>query len=657
MINTQSRQFSPNRNMFTVKGAIAAMTMLAMPAAQAGDVRLYVLAPQPPASLQTVETQGSDKPAYAHSYDISYNTVEQQIRNEIKKANIDLGGAVVCEGACPDVHWHVNVSNDFSFTLKNQPVVTAFGNAQDNGVDVYLKTQFKLHTVVSARLWADPATGHVEGTANVPIDLVIGMEATSKLALWPEVKSISSYCESTKLQETACVKLTLDDKNIDLSDPKGIAVGVGTALGGLIGASPLAAGIGDPLSGLIVGKLISEEAVKIAERKVQDEANKVLNNVLQVANIRATWLASNYVDAKATQANAVKSKLLDTKLPGVNKSLQELSTAFGLSLDVQTRTSSGDVHVIVTPRFAANPAGGTLAGKLRMPKEACVYGEWTMGTIPLGLQTVPGNVDLPGKVGKPCSDIISASDIKLAGYLGADPKILKVGANPLPNWKPTGSFKLIGNMTEVKHGNVLQSQLRQRGSTRRTATGYYECSFEISGLPGADIIELTFKGKAAERMAGFQKDPHRYVEVAAAGLSAALDDAWSKAGPPVVIGGDGKCGPGTVKAPHYEPEGWLDRIGDLLDMDKCAVCGVKLDEGMLKAANMKPVLENPALKPLFDALAAGRALPAATRTPATQAPATQAPGAQQAPGGVQHAPTLRPQLQRPGLQKGVETPK
>ena len=155
MINTQSRQFSPNRNMFTVKAAIAVMTMLAMPAAQAGDVRLYVLAPQPPASLQTVETQGSDKPAYAHSYDISYNTVEQQIRNEIKKANIDLGGAVVCEGACPDVHWHVNVSNDFSFTLKNQPVVTAFGNAQDNGVDVYLKTQFKLHTVVSARLWAD----------------------------------------------------------------------------------------------------------------------------------------------------------------------------------------------------------------------------------------------------------------------------------------------------------------------------------------------------------------------------------------------------------------------------------------------------------------------------------------------------------------------
>jgi len=635
--------------------SLAAVALTATSAANAADVRLFVLAPQPPTSLKTVETQGADKPAYAHSYSIPYTTVEQQIRNEIKKANIDLGGAVVCEGACPDVHWHVNVSNDFSFTEKNQPVVTAFGNAQDNGVDVSLKTQFKLHIVVSARLWADPATGHVEGTASVPIDLLIGMQANSKLALWPEVKSISSYCEATKLQETACVKLTLDGKNIDLSDPKGIAVGVGMALGGLIGGSPLAAGIADPLSGLLVGKLISEEVVKIAERKVQEEANKVLNNVLQVASIRATWLASNYVDAKATQASAVKSKLLDTKLPGVNKSLQELSTAFGLSLDVQTRTSSGDVYVIVTPRFAANPAGSKLVGKLRMPKEACVYGEWRMGTIPLGLTTVENNLDLAGKVGTPCANIMPASDIKLAGYLGADPKILKVGANPLPNWKPAGTFKLTGNLSEYKHGTVLQTQMRRTGgSTRRTATGYYECGFEISGLPSADIIELAFKGKAAERMPGFQQEPHRYVEVSAAGVSAALDADWKKAGPPVVIGGEGKCTAGKLKVPHYEPQSWLDRVTDLLDLDKCPNCDIKLEEGMLKAANMKPILENPALKPLFDALETGKPLPAATKTPATQAPATQqAPSAT----GVQRAPVLRPQLQRPGMQKGVETPK
>ena len=654
---------SPNRNTSFVTALLAA-TLLAASAAQARDVRLYVLAPQPPASLKTVETQGSDKPAYAHSYALSYDALEHNIRNEVKKTDIDLGGTVKCEGACPDVHWHVSVNTDFSFTQKNQPTVAAFGNAQDNGVDAALQTQFKLHTVISGRLWASPVTGDVEGKVDIPIDLVIGFQANSKLGLWPEVKSIAAYCESTKLQETVCVKLTLDDKNIDLSDAHGVAVAVGTALGGLIGASPLAAGIGDPLSGMIVGALISNEAAKIAEQKVQDEANKALNEAMKVASIRATWIAGTYVDAKVTQVNAVKNKLLDSKLPGVNKSLAELATAFGLSLDVQTKTSSSDVTVIVTPRFAANPAGGTLTGKLRMPKEACVYGEWQYGTIPLGLATVDANRDLAGKVGTPCAALMPSSDVKLAGYLGADPKILKVGADPLPNWKPSGSFKLTGNLSEVKHGNVLSSQVRQSGTKRHTATGYYECSFAITGLPGADIIELDFKGKAAERMAGFQQHPHRYLEVAAAGVAAALDDGWQKAGPPVIIGGDGKCGAGSVKVPHYEPESWLDRIGDLIDMDKCAVCGIKLDEGMLKASNMKPVLENPALKPLFEALAAGRALPAATQTPAAQTPAAQAPAAQapagrQAPesGLQQHGPALRPELQRPGLQKGVTTPK
>ena len=635
--------------------ALAALALLATSAAHAGDVRLFVLAPQPPTSLKSVETQGSDKPAYAHSYNISFDTVEQQIRNEIKKSNIDVGGAVICEGACPNVYWHINVNNDFAFTQKNQPVVTAFGNAQDNGVDVALKTQFKVSIVICARLWADPATGHVEGTANVPINLLIDMQANSRLALWPEVKSISSYCEATKLQETACVKLTLANSNVDLSDPKGIAVAVGTALGGLIGGSPLAAGIADPLSGLIAGELISKELVKIAEQKVQAEANKVFNAALQVASVRATWLASTYVDAKATQANAVKSKLLDAKLPGINKSLQELSDAFGLTLDVQTRTSSGDVYVIVTPRFTANPAGKTLIGKVRMPKDACVYGEWTYGTLPLGLKTVDANLDLAGKVGKPCADIMASADIRLAGYLGADPKLVKVGANPLPNWKPLGTFKLTGNVSEYKHDKPVPTQLpaqmrRTSGSTRHAATGYYECSFEVSGLPSADIIQLEFRGKAAERMAGYQQDPHRFLEVSAGGYSAAADADWKQAGPPVVIGGEGKCTAGKVKAPHYQAESWLDRVSDLLDLDKCAVCGIKLDEGMLKASNMKPVLENPALKPLFEALEAGKPLPAATQVPATQTPATQ-----QSPAGKQLAPALRQQMQRPGVQK--ETPK
>src|SRR3569833_519256 len=148
------------------KTLLAASTLLAMPAAQAGDVRLYVLAPQPPTSLQTVETQGSDKPAYSHSYNIPYVTVEQQIRNEIKsKADVSIGGTADCD-VCLEVTWHVSVTNNFSFTEKNQPVVTAFGNAQENGVDVSLQTQFRLQT----NIHATASTKLGSTSVDVPVD-------------------------------------------------------------------------------------------------------------------------------------------------------------------------------------------------------------------------------------------------------------------------------------------------------------------------------------------------------------------------------------------------------------------------------------------------------------------------------------------------------
>lgn len=645
--------------------SLTALIGLAVPMAQAADVRLFVLAPQPPTSLKTVEMQGSDKPAYSHSYAIPYGTLEQQLRTAVKsKANLDTGEQIEpCPSACPDVHWRVVVNSDVTFTQKPQPAIKAFGNAQENGIDVTLQhAQVKLHLDVHAEIWIKPVTGTISKSVDVPIDLLIGLDAASKLNLWPAIISAKVPCAVTQAQETVCVTLTLDGKNIDLSDAKGAVVGVGAALGGLIGATQFGALLGDPLGSLLSGNLGSkiaalgsQAAADKAESYIQGKANEALNAMMQVASVQATVLASNYLDARVTQINTLKDTLLNTKLPQINKSYQELANAFGLSFDVQTRISNADMYVIVTPRFAANPAGSKLIGKLRMPKEACVYGEWKMGTIPLGLTTVKNNLDLAGKVGTSCANLMPSSDVKLAGYLGADPKILKVGANPLPNWQPVGSFKLTGTLSEYKHGTALQTQMRRTGgSTRHAATGYYECGFEISGLPGADIIELVFKGKAAERMPGYQQDPHRLVAVSAAGASAALDADWKSAGPPVVIGGEGKCTAGKVKAPHYEPQSWLDRITDLLDIDKCPNCDIKLSEDMLKAANMKPILENPALKPLFDALETGKPLPAATKMPATQAPATQqAPAA----GGVQHAPALRPQLQRPGLQKGVETPK
>lgn len=661
---------------------------------QAADVRLFVLAPQPPTSLKSVESQGANKPAYAHSYDIPYASAEQQIRNKIKKANIDVGDTVVCSGACPDVHWHVSVTTDFSFTQTNQPKVTAFGDAQENGVDVTLQTQFKLHTVISARVWAKPITGEVEGKVDVPIDLVIGLRVNSKLGLWPDIKSIASYCDATKLQETACVTLTLDDKNIDLSDPHGVAVGIGAALGALIGASPLAAGIGDPLSGMLIGALVSNEAANIAEQKVQAKANEALNAVLQIASIRATWLAGTYVDAKATQINAVKSKLLDTKLPGINKSLQQLADAFGLSLDVQTTTPGADVNVIVTPRFTAAPSDHKLTGKLRMPKEACVYMEGPIGYIPMGLVKV--NEDLVGKKGTSCSALLSAGEMKMSGYLGADPIGAKAGGHALPTWNAVGTPAFTGTLSEYTHGVAQKQQQgdQQSGFHPREPTGYFECPFEIAGVPNADIIQIALSGKVQERVTGFFDKASRFVEVVGAGPQIVLDHKWSVIGGDVLIGGEGQCTSGKVVSPKYQARTWLQRMRDLFDPDKCANCDIQLNEGMLEIKNSKPVLENPAIRQIFSALQRGEALPETSkgriaptaprtgpgaqqapaapqqrllpqgrvmqRGPGTQeAPATQqGPATQQTPGTLQRAPAFRQQLQGPGQQKGtVETPR
>ena len=624
---------------------LAVFSFFSIPWANAADVRVFVLAPMPPHSLKTVETEGSDKPLYVHSYSIPYASLESQIRNAIKaKGDIDTGNQVVAcsTDLCPDAHWRVTVNTDFSFTQKNQPVVAAFGKPQENGVDVSLKTQMKLRINIHASVWIKPVTGTVEKTVDVPIELLIGVEAKSKLNLWPEIKSVASYCETTKLQETACAKLTLDGKNIDLTDVKGTAIQLGAALGAMIGSTPIGAALGGPLGGLLIGALGSNEAAKIAEKKVQAEAEKALNQVLQVASIRATWLAGNYVDARAAQANNIKAFLLNTKVPGLNKSYQDLSNAFGLSFDVQTTTTGNNVNVIVTPRFAAKSAGRKLTGKFRIPKEACVYMEGPWGYLPMGLTKV--NEDLALKVGASCASLLPATEMKISGYLGANPTIAKAGGMPLPTWQAVGTPTFSGNLSSYSYGTGKNTA---PGLNSRQPTGYYECSFEIANMPNAAIVETFFSGKTRERLTGFYgNSPSRYVEVTAAGPQVVLDDGWSVMNNGFVIGGEGQCTAGKVKAPRFQARSWLDRMNDLLDLDKCAACGIKLDEGILKIGNNEAVLQNPALKPMFNALQRGEQLPAATKAPAQQMQKT-----------IQGSPMLQQQMKAPGAQKNIETPK
>gem|GEM_PF-4069768 len=147
---------------------LVVLSFLSIPCANAADVRVFLLAPMPPHSLKTIETQGSDKPIYIHSFYIPYSIVESEIRIAIKsKADVDAGDQVVkCPSVCPDAHWRVTINTDFSFTQKNQPVIVAFGKPQENGVDISLKTQMRLNINIHARVWVKPATGTVEKTVD-----------------------------------------------------------------------------------------------------------------------------------------------------------------------------------------------------------------------------------------------------------------------------------------------------------------------------------------------------------------------------------------------------------------------------------------------------------------------------------------------------------
>ena len=75
------------------------------------------------------------------------------------------------------------------------------------------------------------------------------------------------------------------------------------------------------------------------------------------------------IDAAVPQPIDLKGQLLNTKLPVVNKSFQELSGAFGLTLDERAVTSPGNATVVATLRFSAAAGSAKLSGKPAFPRK------------------------------------------------------------------------------------------------------------------------------------------------------------------------------------------------------------------------------------------------------------------------------------------------
>ena len=575
-----------NRKNWRPKSAvalIAALSLTATQAAQAATVSLYVLAPKPPETMATLEQHGAVTPWFQRDFSIPYGAVEPLIRNEIKsKVDGTRKGTVVCTDPCPDVDWTVTITSDFSFTQKGQPVVKAFGNPQQNGVDISVHAQMRLkfNIFAKAETWFDSADG------NFPVELLIGVDASSRLNLWPSIQS-----QNFKFD------LTLDDSNINLSDLDGEFIEKGAKIGVIIGFTPIGMALGGPAGLGALLALIGAEAAKVAEQKIKAEAENAFNLFLSKIEEQVKTEVGKRIDAAVAQANNVKDKLLNAKLPVVNKSFQELSSAAGLTLDVQTTTPAGNVHVIVTPRFTAAAGSGVLTGKLRIPKEQCIYlKNRIVGVVPVGFSKA--NEDLAGKVGSSCASVFPASSFKVQGYLGANPAVAPGGGEtPLQSWKGVGTVSFTGNLA-----NQTVSPPGQKGLIGKV-TGYYECGYQISGLPNADFIELAPSSALAERLTDIYGGKDRYLEVSALGLKLVLDSDWKQTGTGsagLVIGGVAKCSAGSSGT--GQEASWWQTLKDKFDPEKCPQCGIKQNGLILEVSNPDPILNNAdiraALKPL-----------------------------------------------------------
>jgi hypothetical protein len=557
---------------------VAALSVASAQPARAAWARIYVLAPTPPTSLLSVEKHG-ETPRFEKEFSTSYDHIEPLITDVIKKkVNGSKEGTAGCSSACPDLQWQVTVKADFTFTDKGQPMVQAFGDPQQQyGLDITVHAQVKVKLDVDHKVWA---TGTNSVTWNRSGDVFINIDASGKLNLWPILQS-----------EVAEPQLSDSDGHVfDLTDPQNFSyVHVGKFTGGYCSLSP--------------------GTCEDARKQMAAQLNKRLFVLLKAIEEQVGAVARSGTDAKIPQPINLKDQLLNTKLPVVNKSFQELSGAFGQTLDERAVTYPGNVTFVATLRFSGAAGSAKLTGKVRLPKERCTYLSGVHGVlvtkVAMGFEMM--NTDLAAKVGSSCSSILPSSAIKVSGYLGANPKTIVPGWAPpaLQTWTEVGDLKFVGNLIE---------KTAVTGSGSFKSTGYYECGFEITGLPSADIIEL-FTSSPLLEMLGDYGEPSkklRYLEVAIPGQQPILLDSYwelvETTPQGLVLGGEGQCIPlQIVKVlqvlEEFPPVGCPACANLRRLIDECRHCGIrKIKEGLFEITIPLALIRNPKFKGLVDAL-------------------------------------------------------
>jgi hypothetical protein len=527
----------------------AAPLLTASPATAAPKklVRVFDQVPRPPQALDYLENMGHAPPLWAAEAHIPYDALEKALNEQLKKAiPKKKKGKEECDDPCPDVSWSVTLKPKAKFTKKGELKLEGSGQGSHHG-DVTLKAsaqiRVEVHGKVHAETWAN--SDEVEFVAFA----VIGINAKAKVFLWPTLSAAPQ------------IQFTLDDTNLNL-ELNGVAVKLGAQLGFTAGTTPFGIMGGGPLALGSLGALLGNEAADMAEAAIQ----KYFKERVEKAFKEAMPPLENKIEKHITMQVQGLKELIDEHyrkpLPGLNKSVAELSDEFGAKIEVHTLSSASGFSASAVARFDGKPSTGKLVGKVRIPKQVmqCIVKDGLV--LPLGY--APVNADLEPKVGTSCEAILGPDGAnRLPGvrsqvYLGANPQTaLGPQATARKSWKAGGAVKFTGKLRESRDGDA------------------YECTVEISKLPKAAFVSLTPNGKLAERQKlGAKPASERLLAYPKGGKTAVLDRLWKPT--PLVLDEAGSGCDGGGGAPVLTPS----QVEQFLQLiDGCPECGLRRKPG------------------------------------------------------------------------------
>ncbi len=541
------------------------------------QVPLQMAAPAKTA-LNQIEAYGK-APAWSQTFTIPYQTIQTEVNKRLKQlVPKTFKGKETCTDPCPDVEWELKVTPSFTFTQTNQPTVHAVGRSSAATVEVRYATQARINLAIKAHAetWSD------EVNKDIPIVVVLGLKAKLRMKLWPKIEKKAFQVELSLVQSNVGIELN------------GVGAALGAKWGALTGISPLGVAAGGPVAVGLFGAILGDAAAEAAEKKIRSIADKKAAELLSKANAELQSMASQYLDQKINQAQDIRDEALNTKLPGVNKSLSQLMSSFGSSIQLHTTTPSNkSLRASAVLRTTAANAGRKLRIEARIPKRRCTYlkgkGPLSGMVVPLGLVTF--NANLEGKIGQSCSAVFGPAQIDVQAYLGANPRdALGPSAQKLATWKSVSPSKWVGPLKQTR--------------------AWYTCQLEVPFLPKAAILRL--KGNFPFNKAiGDYKVDERVLFYApgsrAMVFNAALRPLTGRTSPAMTVGGGGECKSGSKGGRPLTPHKAKEFV-DLLDPTKCPQCGLVLERGKTNIyviENMSAFVRNPKgklLKAKLDAL-------------------------------------------------------